>query len=372
MLNVRLSARYQVLVWASLAGGVACSNAKPSSAGDANSSTSSSFTSAASSPGSGNGAAPPPAETSSVSSGVLGNTTTNHAPDPQTSAAELSTTAASANGTSAAGSSVGDQPTSWPTGSNGGTSSTEGGTGQDGVVPTEDDSTHGSVFPAGVLKPKLMIVGDSISAGPGCYKKFLDEKLRDNGITNYEFVGKYTDDCGGGIKHSAVSCSTTSDYIKDTFVLSNTSCSRDTFDGMTKLVAAFSPDLIMLQLGVNDVWNANSQIQPVLDNYGMLIEQARAHNPNIVVMVAQIHKINTQQASSPCGATDFSAQAKQLVDAVPGWVATVTSANSPVLVADLWSNSMVAETNDCVHPSDDAGSRRMADNWYAALETVLK
>lgn len=237
---------------------------------------------------------------------------------------------------------------------------------------TETSESSGSAFPDGVTKPKLMIVGDSISAGPGCYKKFLDEKLKGDGITSYEFVGKYSDDCGGGIMHSAVSCSTTSDYVKGTFVLGNTSCSRDTFDGMAKLMAAYEPDLVMLQLGVNDVWDAGAQIQPVLVNYAALVEQARTQNPNVVIVVAQIQKINTQQAGMPCMAADFSPKAKELVDAIPAWVASVNTGASPVFVADLWTNSLVSETKDCVHPTDDTGATRMADNWFAALQPLLK
>jgi lysophospholipase L1-like esterase len=217
-----------------------------------------------------------------------------------------------------------------------------------------------------------MIVGDSISAGPGCYKKFLDEKLVQAGIVNYEFVGKYNDDCGGGIAHSAVSCSTTSDYVKDTFVLENTSCSRDTFDGLARLMVAYEPDLLMLQLGVNDIWNADAAIQPVLDNYTALLEQARANNPNIVVVVAQIQKINTQQLATPCTATEFSPKAQELVDAVPAWAAGVSTDASRVYVADLWTNSLVSETKDCVHPTDDAGAIRMADNWFNALAPLLE
>lgn len=234
------------------------------------------------------------------------------------------------------------------------------------------DGTAASVFPDGVTKPKLMIVGDSISAGPGCYKGFLHDKLQQAGITNYEFVGKYDDDCGGGVKHSAVSCSTTSDYVKETFVLANTSCSRDTFDGMSRLMSAYAPDLVMLQLGVNDVWNANAQIQPVLDNYTTLVQQARAHNPNVVVVIAQIQQINTQQAATPCAATTFSPKAKELIDAVPAWAAGASTEASKVYVADLWTNSMVSETKDCVHPTDDTGARRMADNWFAALRPLLE
>ncbi len=199
----------------------------------------------------------------------------------------------------------------------------------------------------------------------------MDRNLKDNGITNYEFVGKYNDDCGDGIKHSAISCSTSSDYTKDTFVLANASCAQTPFDGMDKLVAEFSPDLIMLQLGVNDVWDANAQIQPVLDNYTTLVEQARAHNPNIVLVVAQIQKINTQQAGTPCTASDFSPKAKELVDAVPAWAQAANTDVSPVFVADLWTNSVVTETLDCVHP-DDAGAEKMGQNWYQALKDILQ
>ena len=228
------------------------------------------------------------------------------------------------------------------------------------------------MFPSGVTTPKLMIVGDSISAGPGCYKALLDEKLKaDENVIAYEFVGKYNDDCGGGIKHSAVSCSTTSDYVKDTFVLANASCTQTPFDGMTKLVEEFSPDLIMFQLGVNDVWDANAQIQPVLDNYTTLVEQARAHNPNIVIVIAQVQKINTQQSATPCTASDFSPKAKELIDAVPAWAQAANTDASPVFVADLWTNSVVTNTKDCVHPND-AGDAAMAQNWYDALKNILR
>jgi hypothetical protein len=42
-----------------------------------------------------------------------------------------------------------------------------------------------------------------------------------------------------------------------------------------------------------------------------------------------------------------------------------------VLVADLWTNSNAMEANDCVHPND-RGAKRMGQNWFTALRTVLK
>ena len=80
-------------------------------------------------------------------------------------------------------------------------------------------------FPEGVTKPRIMIVGDSISAGPGCYKKYLLQNLTSNGYSKFEFVGQYDDDCGGGVKHSAVSCSTAEQYTQATFMMSKSSTS---------------------------------------------------------------------------------------------------------------------------------------------------
>lgn len=209
-----------------------------------------------------------------------------------------------------------------------------------------------------------MIVGDSISAGPGCYKGYLEENLKENGFTDYEFVGEYSDDCGSSVKHSAVSCTTSADFTKDKFSLLN--CSAAVYDGMSPLVERHQPDLIMIQLGVNDVWGGDAPISSILDNYSTLLAQARAHNPQVVFMVAQIHKIITDD----CTNTQSTENAEALVMAVPAWAASESTDPSPVFVADLWTNSDPSEADDCVHPND-AGAQRMGLNWYNALKLIL-
>lgn len=213
-----------------------------------------------------------------------------------------------------------------------------------------------------------MIVGDSISAGPGCYKKYLDQQLKEGGITNYEFVGEYDDDCGGGIRHSAVSCTTSGQYTQPTFTVPNCFADR-VFPGMAALVQKHNPDLILIQLGVNDVWSGNAPIEPILDNYATLIEQARAHNPRIVVVVAQIHKIITDTCANAASTTN----AEDLVRAVPAWVVGMTTTDSPVFSADLWTNSPEphAAATDCVHPNE-AAAQIMGTNWYLALREILQ
>lgn len=231
------------------------------------------------------------------------------------------------------------------------------------------DLVNDSLFPSGVTTPKILIVGDSISAGPGCYKMHLDRKLTNSGITNYEFVGEYTDDCGGGVMHGAVSCATTADYSKASFTLSQMGCPTGERLGMGPMTAKYRPDLILLQLGVNDVWGGGQNIETILENYELLVEQARASNPNVVVAVAQIHQIKTVGGCIEPKTADPTAQA--LVDAVPAWAQRVTQPTAPVLVADLWTNSDVSESDDCVHPNP-AGAERMAENWYRVLAPLLR
>ena len=222
-------------------------------------------------------------------------------------------------------------------------------------------------FPVGVSKPKIMIVGDSISAGPGCYKKFLLKNLTDNHYANFEFVGEYSDDCGGGVRHSAVSCSTAEQYTQAMFTMPNCQAGKS-FPGMSTLVATHKPDLIMLQLGVNDVWGGKPTAE-ILGNYAKLVEQARAQNPNIVLVVAQIQKIRPDCSSDEA----ITKRAEELVNAVPAWAAKQSQASSPVFVADLWTSSdwTKAETLDCVHPND-VGAERMGLNWYNALKHILR
>lgn len=224
---------------------------------------------------------------------------------------------------------------------------------------------NGSIFPDTVTRPQIMIVGDSVSAGPGCYKKYLDANLRASGITSYDFVGEYSDDCDGGIRHSAVSCSNTTDYTQPSFTLPDCFAGQ-TFPGLRQLMPSHNPDMVLLQLGVNDVWGGTTPVQSVLDNYTTLVQQMRSHNPDIVVVVAQIHKIITDNCTNQAAYQN----AQRLIEAVPGWAEALSLPNSPIFVADLWTNSDPQEADDCVHPND-AGARRMGENWYNVLVDLL-
>lgn len=223
----------------------------------------------------------------------------------------------------------------------------------------------GSPFPSDVTRPKIMIIGDSITAGPGCYKQHLLADLNANGYSNFDFVGDYTDDCGGSVRHSARSCTTALDFTQPTFTL-RADCGGGTFPGLSQLMTSHEPDLLMIQLGVNDVWNGLGP-DAILADYATLVQQARAQNPDVVIAIAQIHQIRP----TPDGDAVFL-RAQQLAAAVPAWAAAQSQPQSPTFVADLWTNSdaSAAETLDGVHPND-AGARRMGRSWSAALQNIL-
>jgi hypothetical protein len=244
-------------------------------------------------------------------------------------------------------------------GSSGASGATEGAAGAS-AAPT-------SPFPSSVTRPQIMIIGDSISAGPGCYKKYLLEALNANGYTNFDFVGAYADDCGGGVRHSARSCSTAQQYTQTNFTLAAGSCNPSgTFDGLAPLAATYHPDLLMVQLGVNDVWGGRNT-DAIFADYTTLVQQARAENPDMVIVVAQIQQIRPMSDPNPDAVFE---RARQLILGVPGWAQTQSRSESAIFVADLWTNSDSSQTLDGVHP-DDAGAQRMGQNWFDALKKVL-
>jgi GDSL-like lipase/acylhydrolase family protein len=251
----------------------------------------------------------------------------------------------------------------------GGESSAPAGTGGSagegsGAVNMPAPGASGSPFPADVTRPRIMIIGDSISAGPGCYKGYLLDDLTANGFSRFDFVGEYNDDCGRGVRHSAVSCSTATQYTQPDFTLGANCNNLGPFPGLASLMTEYDPDLLLIQLGVNDVWNGRA-IDAILGDYATLVQQARAANPNVVLAVAQIQQI------SPTGDSGaVFTRAEQLIQALPAWATAQSQASSPVFVADLWTNSNTAETNDGVHPND-AGAQRMGQNWFETLRTIL-
>jgi cellulase/cellobiase CelA1 len=120
-----------------------------------------------------------------------------------------------------------------------------------------------------------------------------------------------------------------------------------------------------MHLGTNDLWGDTIPTTQIINAYSKLVDQMRASNPNMKIIVAQIIPME------PSGCTGCAQRVIALNNAIPGWAAGKTTAQSPITVVDQWTGfSAATDTSDGVHPVD-SGFQKMADRWYPALATAL-
>jgi lysophospholipase L1-like esterase len=204
---------------------------------------------------------------------------------------------------------------------------------------------------------RIMPLGDSITAGTGCWRAKLWHQLQISGHPAVDFVGGVSD--GGG-------CNPGYPYDFDHEGHGGFSATgiADT-DQLPAWLAASRPDVVMMHLGTNDMWGGHIPPATKLAAFTKLIGQMRAANPAMKIIVAQIIPMSAA-ACATCPA-DVAA----LNAAIPGWATGLSTAQSPVVVADLWTGyDAVADNVDGVHPAD-TGYQKMAAAWYPVLSRVL-
>jgi len=204
---------------------------------------------------------------------------------------------------------------------------------------------------------RIMPLGDSITAGPGCWRAMLWHQLQTAGYTNVDFVGSQSD--GGG-------CNPGYSYDFDheghggyaaTGIADN--------NQLPPWLDAAKPDVVLMHLGTNDMWGHYISTATKLAAFTKLVGQMRAGNPSMKILVAQIIPMSAA-ACSTC-----PADVAELDNAIPGWAAGLTTAQSPIVVVDQWTGfDAVADTVDGVHPNN-TGFQKMADRWYQPLAQVL-
>ncbi|MEV4513828.1 cellulose binding domain-containing protein [Dactylosporangium sp. NPDC049525] len=204
---------------------------------------------------------------------------------------------------------------------------------------------------------RIMPLGDSITAGPGCWRAKLWQRLQTSGYTNVDFVGGVSD--GGGCNPG---------YAYDFDHEGHGGYSATGIADNNQLpswLSAARPDVVLMHLGTNDMWGGYIPLATKLAAFTKLVGQMRANNPAVKVVVAQIIPMSAG-ACATCPADVVALNA-----AIPGWAAGLTTAQSPVVVADLWTGfDAVADTGDGVHPND-AGFTKMANAWFPVLTRVL-
>jgi lysophospholipase L1-like esterase len=204
---------------------------------------------------------------------------------------------------------------------------------------------------------RIMPLGDSITAGPGCWRAKLWNRLQTTGFTNIDFVGSVSD--GGG-------CNPGFPYDFDHEGHGGFSATGIADNNqLPPWLDAARPDIVLMHLGTNDMWGGFIPTATKLAAFTKLVGQMRANNPNMKIIVAQIIPMS-QSACATCPADVMAFD-----NALPGWAAGLTTAQSPIVLADLWTGfDAVADTVDGVHPND-GGFQKMANAWYPPLAQVL-
>jgi lysophospholipase L1-like esterase len=200
---------------------------------------------------------------------------------------------------------------------------------------------------------KIMPLGDSITGSPGCWRALLWNRLQSSGYTNIDFVGTLPPQ-GCGVPYDG------DNEGHGGFLATNIANQNQ----LPAWLAATLPDVVMMHLGTNDVW---SNIAPatILAAFSTLVDQMRASNPNMKILVAQILPMN------PSNCTDCAARVVAFNAAIPAWAAGKSTAASPITVVDQWTGfNDATDTGDGVHPND-AGNQKMSDKWYPALTAYL-
>lgn len=200
---------------------------------------------------------------------------------------------------------------------------------------------------------RIMALGDSITGSPGCWRALLWQKLQAAGVTNTDFVGTLPPQ----------GCGFTYDGENEGHggYLATNIANQSLLPGW---LAATDPDVVLMHLGTNDVW---SNIAPatILAAFSTLVDQMRAGNPGMRILVAQIIPVD------PPSCTECAARTVAFNAAIPAWAASKSTAASPITVVDQWTGFVPAtDTGDGVHPNA-AGDAKIANRWYAPLVAAI-
>lgn len=207
--------------------------------------------------------------------------------------------------------------------------------------------------PARASAVRIMPLGDSITGSPGCWRALLWNKLQNSGYTSIDFVGT--------LPPQGCSVPYDGDNEGHGGALVTNVADQNLLPGW---LAATRPDIVMMHFGTNDVWS-DRPTSTILAAYSKLVDQMRASNPNMKILVAQIIPLN------PSTCPECGRRAVALNDAIPGWAASKTTAASPIVVVDQWTGfNTSTDTYDGVHPNA-GGDQKIADRWYPALTALL-
>ncbi len=200
---------------------------------------------------------------------------------------------------------------------------------------------------------RIMPLGDSITGSPGCWRALLWNQLQKAGYTKINFVGTLPPtNCG--IPYDG-------DNEGHAGYLATNIAKQNLLPGW---LSATHPQVVIMHLGTNDVWS-NVPPATILAAFSTLVNQMRASNRNMKILVAQILPMH------PSNCPQCAQRVVNLNAAIPAWARSKSTAQSPITVVDQWTGfNDATDTIDGVHPNN-SGNQKMAAKWFGPLTHAL-
>lgn len=254
--------------------------------------------------------------------------------------------------------------------------SPEGSAGAGGGAGTEGAAPLGPgplVTPDGSIR--IMAMGDSITRAT-CWRAELWQALEQRFSGRFDFVGTLSENqgcapAGYDRDNQAYSSSLLTEIVAGITDARTCDPACPTLGELSEAFVTARPDVILVHFGTNDVWNGRPTAS-ILEGYSALVDAARAANPNVVVLVAQIIPMNVSDATcGGCTCAGCPTAVPALGEAVVTWASEKSTPESPIVPVDQYSGfDPNADTRDGVHPNAD-GDRKLAERWLAALEPLF-
>ncbi|MGY2134617.1 SGNH/GDSL hydrolase family protein [Hymenobacter sp. HD11105] len=216
--------------------------------------------------------------------------------------------------------------------------------------------THSSVLaPCSYGQVKIMPLGDSITQGSARYNSYRRPLWLQLQQAQYDvnFVGGRTQNEGGpppnpdfDLDHQGHWGWTTAMLLAET----------------RQWAREHQPDIVLLHAGTNDCFS-EKPVAEIRDNLGHLIDELRAGNPQVKVLLAQL--IPTAPPYE-----QLNAKITALNALLPALAQAKTSAPSPVVLVDHntgFSRQANEDFYDGAHPNA-RGEDKLAARWYQALQ----
>lgn len=249
----------------------------------------------------------------------------------------------------------------------------DGGVGSGADAAAPGPAVLGPVAPDRALR--ILAVGDSITRAT-CWRAGLYERLALSFAGRFDFVGTLSENLGcapAGYDRDNQGYSSSLVTEIAAGITDARTCDPicPTLDDLASAFATAMPDVILMHFGTNDVWNARPT-ESIIAAYTSVLGAARAANPNVVVLAAQIIPMNVTDATCMgCTCAGCPEDVPALNAAIATWASMSSTEASPVIVVDQFSGyDAVADNADGVHPNA-SGSQKIADRWYTALEPLF-